>query len=176
MSTAFITPTNSFCPTLATVQLVIINGKYWMKAIFWTDSEISIFISVVNVLIQLPRMPFAKLLSELDLVYISYYRESTFIIISAARRWTKSNWEIIQFWKSIFRVVQCNCDTLALTKINWSDWTSPSSSSWSSHDCRSDWTSSSSSSWRSHDTADQTGLRQVVLSEAHMTEDQIGLR
>ena len=41
-------PISSYYPTLTTVQLVIISGEYWMKAIFWTNSEISIFISVVS--------------------------------------------------------------------------------------------------------------------------------
>ena len=115
-----------FCPLLTTVQ-----------AIFWTNFEITIFISVVTFLIKLPRMSFTNLLWELDLVYIFRYSESTFIIISAASCRTKFDWEIMHFWKFIFCEVYCNNDLLALAKINWSEWTSLSSCSWSWHDCRS---------------------------------------
>ena len=48
----------------------IISSEYWMKPIFWTNSEISTFISVVTILMQLPSMSFSNLLWELDLVYV----------------------------------------------------------------------------------------------------------
>ena len=75
-------------------KFVIISGKYWMKAILWTNSEISTFISSVTILTQLPSTSFACLLRELDLVYVFHNLESTFINLSAARRRTKFEWAI----------------------------------------------------------------------------------
>ena len=74
ISIAVITPTSPFChDALTTVQLVIISGEYWMKAILWTNSEIPTCISVVTILIQLPSMSFSSLLWELDVVYVFHY-------------------------------------------------------------------------------------------------------
>ena len=78
------------CPTCHN----IISGECWMKATFWTNSEIPTFISVVTIAMQLPSMSTANLLWQLDFVYVFHYWKSTCANISAARRRTKFKWKI----------------------------------------------------------------------------------